>query len=268
MRKALWVLTAAAVFSAVLLASMPRIPQDPSYHQFVDTRTVLGVPNGLNVLSNLAFAVVGLAGIWLLASRGRALRDPRERWPWWVFFAGVTLTSLGSSSYHLAPSNAPLVWDRLPMAIGFMGLLAAVIAERIDVRVGLWLLGPLVLLGLLGVLAWDASERAGAGDLRLYVFVQFFPLLAIPLVLVMTPRTYGDSWAYVVVLGLYVLAKLAEIGDRAIFDHLGGVVSGHTLKHLIAALAVAVLVWMLGNRVGAWRREPAVAPGGPSASVR
>src|SRR5262249_11318049 len=158
-------------------------------------------------------------------------------------------TSLGSAWYHLAPSNASLVWDRLPMSVGFMALLAGVIAERIDVRLGLWLLAPLVLLGLVGVLTWGASERAGAGDLRLYAFVQCFPLVAIPLVLALTPRTYGDSWVYFVVMGVYVLAKLAEVGDRAIFVALGGVVSGHTLKHLIAALAVAFLVWMLGARV-------------------
>ena len=239
---------------------------DPGYHQFADTRVVLGVPNGLNVLSNLAFAVVGAAGIGLLATRGRAFRDPRERWPWWVFFAGVALTSFGSAWYHHAPSNASLVWDRIPMAVGFMGLLAAVIAERIDARIGLWLLVPLVLLGLAGVLAWDASERAGAGDLRAYVFVQFFPLLAIPLVLALTPRTYGDSWAYLAVMGVYVLAKLAEVGDRAIFERLDGVISGHTLKHLIAAVAVAVVVGMLGARVGAWRpgESPGAAAPGPS----
>src|SRR5262249_17247036 len=118
MRKPLWALAAAAALSAVALAALPRVPPDPGYHQFADTRTLLGVPKGLDVLSNLAFAVVGLAGMWLLAGRGRALRDPRERWPWWVFFAGVTLTSLGSAWYHLAPSNASLVWDRLPMSVG------------------------------------------------------------------------------------------------------------------------------------------------------
>jgi predicted membrane channel-forming protein YqfA (hemolysin III family) len=272
MRKPLWALAAAAVLSAAVLAAVPRIAQEPDYYQFADTRTVLGVPNGLNVLSNLAFAVVGLAGIAVMVSRGRALRDPRERWPWLVLFAAVTLTCVGSAWYHLAPSNASLVWDRLPMAVGFMALLSAIVTERIDARVGLWLLVPLVLLGLAGIASWDMSERAGAGDLRLYVFVQFFPLLAIPLVLALTPATYGDSWGYLAALGVYALAKLAEVGDRAIFD-LGGLVSGHTLKHLIAAGAVAVLVWAVAARVGIVRpRDSGAAtlerPGPTRASVR
>jgi predicted membrane channel-forming protein YqfA (hemolysin III family) len=273
MRKPLWALAAAAVLCAVVLAAWPRIPQEQGYHQFADTRTVLGVPNGLNVLSNVPFAVVGLAGIALLVRRGKALRDPRERWPWMVFFVGVAFTSLGSAWYHLAPSNASLVWDRCPMAIGFMALLSALITERIDARLGLWLLAPLVLLGLAGVLAWNVSERAGAGDLRLYVFVQFFPLVAIPLILWMTPRTYGDSWAYLVGLGVYALAKVAEVGDGTIYEGLGGLVSGHTLKHLIAAAAVGVLAWAMAVRVGAIRPArtgaAALEPPGPTrASVR
>jgi hypothetical protein len=272
MRKPLWALAAAAVLSAAVLVALPRIPQEASYHQFADTRVILGIPNGWNVLSNLAFAVVGLAGIAVLVTRGRALRDPRERWPWMVLFAAVAFTSLGSAWYHLAPSNASLVWDRLPMAVGFMALLSALITERIDARLGLWLLVPLVLLGLAGVLSWNASEGAGAGDLRLYVFVQFFPLVAIPLILALTPRTYGDSWVYLAALGLYALSKLAEVGDSAI-DSLGGIVSGHTLKHLIAAGAVAVLVWAMAVRVGVIRPRHSGAaalepPGSPRASVR
>ena len=175
------VLIATAVIASIAVFCRPPIPQDPAYHHFADTRTVLGLPNGLNVLSNLAFAVVGLAGWWVLR-RGRAdLRDPRERWPWGVFFFGVALTSLGSAWYHLAPSNETLVWDRLPMAVAFMGLFAAVIAERIDVRSGLRLLWPMVLLGVGGVLYWYFTQRSGdGGDLRPYVLVQFYPVLAIP----------------------------------------------------------------------------------------
>lgn len=271
MRKPLWALAAAALVSAAVLAAMPRIPQEPGYHQFADTRTVLGVHNGCNVLSNLAFAAVGLTGIALLVRRGRALRDPRERWPWMVFFVGVTFTCFGSAWYHLAPSNASLVWDRLPMAVGFMALLSALITERIDARLGLWLLVPLVLLGLAGVLSWDVSERAGAGDLRLYAFVQFFPLVAIPLVLALTPRTYGDSWVYLVGLGTYALAKVAEVSDAAIYEGLGGLVSGHTLKHVIAAVAVGILAWAMAVRVrgtGTVPTETVSASGAPRASVR
>jgi hypothetical protein len=205
------------------------------------------VPNGLNVLSNLAFAVVGVAGLWFLLRRRIDFRDPREGWPWTVFFVGVALTSVGSAWYHLAPSNETLVWDRMPMAVAFMGLLAAVIAERIGVRVGHRLLWPLVVLGILGVLSWYFIRRSGAGDLRPYVLVQFYPVIAIPLILVLFPRTYTLAAGFVGAWVGYALAKVAELEDGRIF-RLGGLVSGHTLKHLLAAAAIGILVWMLLRR--------------------
>src|SRR5688572_20457877 len=116
------VATAAAIVAAWLIAGP--IPQDPAYHRFADTRPVLGVPNGLDVLSNAAFAIVGLAG--LAATLGprsrRAFEHTWARVPWATLFAGTLLTAAGSSYYHLAPDDARLVWDRLPMTVAFMGL--------------------------------------------------------------------------------------------------------------------------------------------------
>jgi hypothetical protein len=241
------VLLAAGVAGVVKACTMPRIPQNPAYHQFVDARTLLGVPNALNVLSNVAFAVVGLAGLRLLVRGDAQLQDRRERWPWLVFFLGVALTSVGSAWYHLDPSNDSLVWDRLPMAIGFMGLLTALICERIDRRAGLWLLVPLVLLGLGSVLYWYFTEGAGVGDLRPYYLVQFYPLVAIPLILALFPSAYTGTAAYVVALGGYLIAKVVEVEDGPMLQ-LGGLVSGHTLKHLLAAAGIGALVWMLEHR--------------------
>src|SRR5215475_5369606 len=164
-RNAGLVLGGTAVAAAIVAACLPRIPQDPAYHLFADARTVLGVTSGLNVLSNVAFAVVALAGLRLLVRGDAMVQECGERWAWVVFFVGVGLTSLGSSWYHLAPSNGTLVWDRLPMAVAFLALLAATLSERVGPEVGSRLLAPMVLAGVGGVLFWAATERAGAGDL-------------------------------------------------------------------------------------------------------
>ena len=249
----IWIVAAVSAMAVVVVALFPRIAQDPAYHRFADGRTMWGVANALNVLSNAPFAAVGLIGLALvLRGWGQAdghFLETGERWPYAIFFAGVTVTCFGSSYYHLAPDNARLVWDRLPMTLGFMSLFTAMIGERINVSVGIKLLAPLNLVGLLSVVYWHWSEMQGAGDLRPYIAVQFFPLLAIPLMLILFPARYtrtGDIW---IAVGWYGAAKLLEQLDTQIYRATGGVVSGHSLKHVAAAAAAWWVVRMIARRV-------------------
>jgi hypothetical protein len=241
-----------AVALLVLVAAVfaqPAMPQDPMYHQFADGRSVLGIPNGLNVLSNLPFLLVGIAGCWVaLGIRRRATPDNAWlAWPYLALFLGTALTTFGSAYYHLAPDNPRLVWDRLPMTLGFMGLLSAMIGERVGLRLGRVLLGPLLLLGLGSVWYWQATERLGRGDLRPYLLVQFGSLALVLLLLILYPARYthtGYLWAAV---AAYAAAKLLEAADHQVFAA-GYQVSGHTLKHLAAAASVACIVRMLQVR--------------------
>jgi hypothetical protein len=240
------------VASAGVLFLLPPIAQDPEYHFFADRRAFLGIPNCLDVASNLPFAAVGLAGLLFLLRRGSPTTDSfvcdRERWFYILLFVGVALTSAGSTYYHLEPSNERLVWDRLPMTIGFMSIFAAVIAERISLRWGMILLAPLIAIGAASVLYWRMTEAAGAGDLRLYGLVQFYPLLAIPLIIWLFPPRYTRTSTLAGALAFYVLAKLLEVLDKAIFS-VGGIVSGHSLKHVAAAAGVWwVLRWLKYRR--------------------
>ena len=228
---------------------LPRIPQPQAYHNFADQRSFLRVPNFADVVSNVAFAVFGLWGLafWLRSnSDPNHFVDRRERWPYLVIFIGVLLTAFGSAYYHLEPSNARLVWDRLPMTIAFMAVVAAMITERINVRAGLWLLPVLVLVGMSSVLQWYLSELRGAGDLRFYATVQAYSVLFLLIVLLLPPR-YTRSSDLALVAGFYVLAKVLETLDKPIFE-LGHIVSGHTLKHLAAATAGYWILRMLQKR--------------------
>jgi hypothetical protein len=243
------VLGLAAIVCAAAAFWGPPLPQPIDYHRFADTRAFFGVPNALNVLSNVPFAIVGTAGL-LVVWRARTFDAAIERSSYAVLFAGVTMTAFGSAYYHLAPDNDRLVWDRLPMAIGFMGLLAAIAAERVSARAARVLLAPLLALGCGSVVYWHWTELHAAGDLRLYLLVQFGSLAAVVLMLLLYRDGRGGAGWLVTGLIAYGAAKGLESADRAIFDA-GHIVSGHTLKHLAAAGGVACVARMLVVRARA-----------------
>lgn len=228
------------------------IRQDQDYHRFADGRTFLGVENAADTLSSLALVVVGALGLLLLlrerASRGPTrFVAPEEMLPYGALFCAVALAGLGSAYYHLAPDDARLVWDRLPIAVAFMSLLASVIAERVSVAAGVRLLLPLTVLGVASVLYWPVSALLGSEDLRPYVAVQFGSLATILALCALFPSRYTRGETLVVVVAIYGIAKVLELKDRDIYE-LGHWVSGHTLKHLAAAAAVFVLVRWLQRR--------------------
>jgi hypothetical protein len=223
------------------------VPQDLSYHQFADNRNIFGIPNALNILSNIPFLLIGLSGInfviRLLASKGFNAVIIQ----YLIFFIGLVLTAFGSSYYHYQPSNDSLFWDRLPMTIVFMSLLNSVISELISRKVSMILLPFLLVVGCLSVFYWDWSEKTGQGDLRFYAVVHFLPVVLIFLMLVIykTPRKY---LRYIIGLGLfYAVAVVVEFFDQEIFNLLH-FVSGHTLKHIFASLGCAFILLMLYHR--------------------
>lgn len=237
------------VAALVGLFFLEPIPQSAAYHGFIDTRSWPGIPNFGDVVSNIPFAVAGGYGLWLvLGPAGRRKFDNlADRWPYALFFIGVGLVGVGSSYYHMAPDNARLVWDRLPMTVAFMALFSAFIADRINQRIGVrWILPILLLAGFASVYYWDRTESLGRGDLRFYFLVQFYPIVALPVICWLFPEgryTSGRHLAWMI--AWYVLAKALETYDVQVFVILGDSVSGHTLKHLASAGAVFVVIRML-----------------------
>ncbi len=229
------ILLALGLLLAGLLAQAP-IAQFADYHQLADQRPLFGVPHFWNVASNLPFLVLGVMGLDLLRRR------PAGASPAWAaVFAGTVLVFFGSSYYHLAPSDATLVWDRLPIGLAFMGFFAALIEEHSRAH-GTRLLLPLVLFAVGAVYWWRFT-----GDLSLWVWVQLAPMLAIVLVLFLPPR-YSHRRYLVYALACYVLAKAFEVGDRQLMQWTAGLLSGHSLKHLFAAAGVLCFYAMLRRR--------------------
>lgn len=243
-RFALLLLTLTTVFAVSLL---PRLPQPQAYHHFADQRALWGLAHALNVLSNLGFVGVGWFALRRLRQGGTTFIDERERRPYLVFFASLVAVGLGSAYYHLAPDNERLFWDRLPMSLAFMALLGTVLVERLGPRIGLRLLPWLMLAGPASVVYWLISERAGLGDLRAYALVHLYPLVLIPLLMALFAPRYARGAQLLGVLALYLAALVAERLDAPIYAATGWI-SGHTLKHLLAAAAAAWLWRMLSGR--------------------
>ncbi|BBA33620.1 uncharacterized protein sS8_1663 [Methylocaldum marinum] len=237
------------VLACIGMFWVPAIPQDPAYHDFADRSRWFGVPNFWNVVTNVGFLLVGFAALRQLV---RGMSDstlPELRTSYFAFFVGIAMIAPGSAYYHLAPNNATLVWDRLPMTVAFMAFVSIIVGEYISCQFGKTLLWPLILLGIASILYWHTTEQSGQGDLRPYGLVQFLPMVLIPLILLLFSPSFtatGYIWA---LLGFYGLAKFAELLDEPIFRALYPI-SGHALKHVLAALGA--YCFLLGLR----RRKP------------
>jgi hypothetical protein len=239
-RGAAYLLGGIGIVSIAGLAAVPPILQDQHYHAFADDRPLLGIANFWNVVSNLPFVIIGAIGM------GRFWRETTIA----ALFFGIFLTGFGSSYYHLAPSDGTLFWDRLPMTIGFMALLAGALGERFGQRVGDIALWPLLGLGGASLLWWRWT-----GDLRPYVWVQFYPAIVLPLLYWWFPVMTGAP-TLILAAALYALSKALEYFDPGVYAADGRMLSGHTLKHLAAAAACYVLLRYFGQR------KPLAQPGG------
>ncbi len=251
------IVLALGVVSGIVVAMLGRIPQSAAYHNFADSRSLLGFANTLDVLSNVLFVVAGLFGVVLVLKRSSALTND-QRWAYGTLFAGLILTGFGSGYYHLAPDNQRLVWDRLPMTIAMAGFITALVVDRFGSRL-LWLLPVTLVLGIGSVLQWNWSEQQGHGDLRWYGLYQGLTILiGVALLIFFVSRRIGTCEFVIATIG-NVAAKLLEALDKPIY-HLGGVVSGHTLKHLSAGLGFLPLVWLIARTKSVKSASAASAP--------
>lgn len=233
---------------------LPPVAQPLSYHHFADSRRIWGIPNFFNVVTNLPFSVIGLIGLYEAIKAQVRLGI---RITYIMLFMGVALTAFGSAYYHCQPNNDTLIWDRLPLTIVFMSLLSAIISEIWNPRLGIGLLIPLVSLGIGSVWWWHLTESRGQGDLRPYLFIQFYPILFIPLLLLLfyrpelKPNIHILAWVVV----WYVIAKIFEQFDEPIYRFLP--ISGHSLKHLAAGVSTWYFVLLVRRN-----HESASPPGG------
>ncbi len=247
----IYILLGTALLGLIIAFLVKPIPQDLKYHQFADQRLLLGIPHFGDVLSNLPFLIIGIWGLILLlrySNDPKRMESKAEISSWIVAFLGIALVGPGSAYYHNHPTNETLIWDRLPIAVGFMGIFCIMVSERVQINYGKRLLWPLVALAIISVLYWAITEKNFAGDLRLYGFVIFYPMIGIPLLLILFPPKYSGVRYVIEMLILYAIAKVFEATDKEIFSWTQEIISGHTLKHLFSAAATWSLIRYISFR--------------------
>jgi len=243
---------------------------------FADTRSWHGLPNAMDVLSNLPFLLMGCWGLYWLNRIDRAHHEALSGFPLappasdppdntldcaWLFFAGLIATAAGSAFYHLAPDAPRLAADRAGMAVAFAGLIGMAVCERVSQRAG-WPAAWFVLTT--GLLSAEIAQETG--NVLPWALVQFGGMaLVLTLALALSRPISGAvglrlGW----VIAAYVLAKAFELADQPIYEVTQGVISGHTLKHLCAALAALPVLTALqrldrGWRAAALRHNPGAA---------
>lgn len=242
-----FVLIAVFIVTAVALNFLDPIAQDLAYHQFSDCREILGIPHFMDVVSNLPFLIIGFMGV-RLARKAYLKQSMAYFLMTFVLFSGVFFTGIGSAVYHYTPNNFSLIFDRLPMTLVFTAFFATIIYDYVDRRVGAWSFYSLLVIGIYSIFYWYYTEITGVGDLRLYAFIQFFPVLAVPLILIFYKSSQLYTKQLIYVFAAYTLAKLFEHYDTQVFEFLG-VISGHTIKHLFSALAVYIIYLIYQKRI-------------------
>lgn len=239
-----WIFAGISAAALAIVAELKPMPMPQSYHHFADARALLGVANAGDVLSNLAFIAVGVLGLYFSLRHASPLAGD-QKWAYGTMFAGFLLTGFGSAYYHLAPDNARLVWDRLPMTIAMSGLISALITDRFG-KIGLRILPFTAVAGIISVVQWGWSEARGQGDVRWYVLYQGMVMITVVAMLIMFPSSRPGTREFVIAALANFAAKMFELFDKPIFAA-GGVVSGHTLKHLSAGLGFLPLVVLLAG---------------------
>jgi len=245
--KRLFLSTILIIILSVLFFIEP-IAQDLNYHNFADSRTIYSVSNFWNVVSNIPYFLVGLYAFYKMYWI-KSLKIINEvKVTYFLLFLGVTLVAFGSGYYHLDPNNETLLWDRLPMSIAFMGLFSLVISEFYSIKLGKALIYPLVVAGVSSVVYWYVGELNGDGDLRFYLLVQFLPILLMPIIFIFFKGSFTLTRGYWWLLFFYILAKIFEYFDKEVFELLQ-IISGHSLKHIISAIGLWILVIVFEKRV-------------------
>lgn len=204
------------------------VNNQPKYYHYIerDFNHQCCIPNFANVISNIPFALVGIYG--LLYGQNNSIG-------WLGFNIASIGVFLGSSYYHWNPNNSTLVWDRIPMTLCTTSITYEIF-RLYDFPLHPNDLNLWWVVGIYSVIYWNLT-----GDLRLYAFVQYYPILFIILLMIFDEDPYNlNKSTLAISIGVYVFARICEYFDHTLYRYTP--LSGHVWKHLLCAYAMYILI--------------------------
>lgn len=234
-----WGLLLLAGVLCVLAVAGPHITQYEHYHAFADQRTMLGIPCALDVLSNVPFALMGLIGLVVLRRSVLGYEASVFKNMSSLFFYGLIITSVCSSAYHLHAENHSLWLDRMGMSVAFAGILGMAVCNRVSERAAQVTAYTVLIAAPMCLWNWQAT-----GNLLPWSVLQGGGMLIVLTLACLAPVDGQKRMPLVAVIVWYVVAKLLELGDAQVYAWSGELVSGHSLKHVAAAMAAWPVIAM------------------------
>jgi hypothetical protein len=225
MTKQLKIIFLFAISAITFLLFKGQITQISNYHNFADTVYFCEIPNFKNVVSNLFFLLAGLYAILYKDKYAKAMG------------ACLFMLFAGSVYYHLNPNDQTLIGDRLFIAAFFSMLFIRILTilniigdcsttKNVSILY--------VIVATMSVIVWQLT-----GDLRMYAFAQFFPLVCLVCLIPYAWVHYRkQAIAMVLLIVSYAIAKVFEFHDYELMTMTNGWISGHTAKHTVAGLGL------------------------------
>ena len=175
---------------------------------------------------------MGAWGLWWLRRVPLDRLGTAQRGLAGLLFIGLIATAFCSSGYHLDPHDAGLCIDRVGMSLAFAGLLGLAAADRISARAG-------VALAALVAVAAPATALVAwlGGNMTPWAVLQGGGLVLLAALALRRPQPRALGFSIIGVIAFYAVAKALELADAPVFALTQQLISGHSAKHLVAALA-------------------------------
>lgn len=203
-----------------LLTNKITVPQ--GYHDFVDKRSFLRIPNFLDVISNLAIL---LPALYLLQTRKKKSLLSN------LLILHISLLAITSGYYHLNPSDKTVFWDIMSIATGCIIVLLIIMNTTTEYNLLLYI------FAVFSIIYWKKT-----GDLRLYLLIY----IGVPLYIIAKYYKNNNLQIYLFIMILCnILVWLTEFNDHYIYKITNNLVSGHTLKHIFAGIGIFYVIKIL-----------------------